>query len=258
MRRGRDCGLLLDADGMFIGVNLGADYVSEHEWGIKELHEYLGISDKGIGVARRTITTAVQVGRQTVKGQQRMKAGEVIFLAQNGVDNYLKSELFMSEERDLVCAWDSKSFAIRTSKKHAAEMEELWQAFQRNDVAVWCAGGGVFQNAGLVIAIVSRIPADKAEKLAEADRDRIALTKAATKTGIEKRLEKAKLSWFALSPCWANTAFKPVETVHPVIFWLNPHEQNQFQSGWFTVEQLDEWAKGLGPVMKNKKQGQRT
>src|SRR5271154_2305282 len=61
MRRGRDNGFLYDADGKtLIGVNLGADFVSEHEWGIKGLHGSFAIpfaDDKKLGLEKRTITT---------------------------------------------------------------------------------------------------------------------------------------------------------------------------------------------------------
>ena len=241
MRRGRDCNLL-GKEGVFIGVNLGADYTAEHEWGIEYLKSDLGIPVEGVGISGRTIGSEAY---QHVK-RLPLKDGEVIYLSRNGLDYALDRELFLRDGEDLACGWSDSTFAIRATKKHATEMETLWQAFQRGDVAVWRGGGGMFQNAGLVIVIASLIPADGAEAMAEADRDRARLIVAAKATGIEERLRAAKRRWFALSPRWADEEKKAVK------FWLNPTEQDQHHAGWFTVEQLDEWAAGKGPVMKRR------
>jgi hypothetical protein len=39
--------------------------------------------------------------------------------------------------------------------------------------------------------------------------------------------------------------------------FLNPMEQSIHNSGWFTVEQLEEWAKDSGPVMMKKEECRR-
>ena len=41
-------------------------------------------------------------------------------------------------------------------------------------------------------------------------------------------------------------------TKYEVVFWLNPQEQQIYDANWYTVEQLDQWAKGEGPVIKTK------
>ena len=42
-------------DGKLIGVSLGADFVSEHEWGIPDLISSFDISKKDIGIKSRQI-----------------------------------------------------------------------------------------------------------------------------------------------------------------------------------------------------------
>jgi len=32
--------------------------------------------------------------------------------------------------------------------------------------------------------------------------------------------------------------------------WLNPHNQNCFESGWYTVEDFRDWANGIGKIVK--------
>ena len=63
-------------------------------------------------------------------------------------------------------------------------------------------------------------------------------------SGIEKELKKAKKEYHALTPEWKNPATREMW------FWLNPRDQNQYNYGRFTLEELQEWAKDKGPIMK--------
>jgi len=31
-------------------------------------------------------------------------------------------------------------------------------------------------------------------------------------------------------------------------FWLNPTDQVQYQSGWYTIDELIQWSQGYGPI----------
>jgi len=54
-----------------------------------------------------------------------------------------------------------------------------------------------------------------------------------------------------LSPEWArNLSNLEGGTKYPVMFWLNPQEQNKYRCGWFTVEELTEWAEDKGTIIK--------
>ena len=63
---------------------------------------------------------------------------------------------------------------------------------------------------------------------------------------LEKILEKAKCRYYALSLRWKDDDKKEV------IFWLNPMEQDKNNFGWFTVEDLKDWAKGKGKIPMKK------
>ena len=90
---------------------------------------------------------------------------------------------------------------------------------------------------------------EKAEMLAR-DEDARRLQTTAEKTGIAKKLKKAGLGWYALKPAWRDFFKDPVyRSKYKVIFFLNPEEQDKYNSGWFTVEELLQWIKGKGPVM---------
>lgn len=279
MRRGRDNGFLYDTDGTtLIGVDLGSDHVSEHEWGIKGTQDSFGIQftdNAKLGLEKRSITKLPPSPDFTLVKKKNVA---VLYFRHVGYVPSGKSaeteqadsikhaitqrELTLYDDHTLATAWDEDSFGVHaTDPKQIAALEEIYEAFQRKDGAIWLGGGGnPFQNAGLVLAIVSRVPKDKAEGMRAVDEDRIKLLASAANTKLEAQLKAAGKSWFALSPRWAaDTEFakEKDKTAYDVVFWLNPREQDIHNSGWFTVEQLRQWAENKGPVMGGRRERER-
>lgn len=257
MRRGRDNGILLENQKV-IAINLGADYCAEHEWGIKRMRAAFGMSDAGYGLERRTMSKMPTVHFIDSKKETILIMSNYFDVDQNDskkLNEYLgRLELgrYNKDDQELKTAWDEGTFGIRAAKESdRAALREVYQAMQNKDLAIWLGGGGVFQNAGLVLAIKSRIPFEKGQMLRDADIDRENLQNAALATGIAERLEKAGKRYYALSPWWAKG--RDVDTKHDVVFWLNPMEQQKYNYGCFTVEQLDQWAKNEGPIMMRSK-----
>ncbi len=262
MRKSYDCDFLGDDNGTVVGINLGADSCAEHEWGIKDLTRYFGIPETGLGIEKRTITKLPSITKIVdFKTQEKKEFSYVKF-----IDNKKKTALFVSRyvcedyfsdkevtnyKDELACAWDEGSFGISAIKEDDRQaLREIYEAMQKLDLAIWVGGGHVFKNGGLILGIVSRLPKDKLSEMKEADIDREKLLKASEDTGIANRLKEAGKSYFALSPRWKTSD----DSKYPVIFWLNPMEQHIHNYGWWTVEQLDLWAKSEGPIMKKEKQ----
>jgi len=63
-------------------------------------------------------------------------------------------------------------------------------------------------------------------------------------------LKSAGRSWFALRAAWIRDKSA---SKHPVWFWLNPQEQDRYEAGWFTVEDLLQWTENKGPVLKKRR-----
>lgn len=264
-------GEVLKIDDKLVGVNLGADYCAEHEWGIRVIQDSFGIdadSKSKFGLERRKIARVPKnIWLREIRGTKKTARGAILLhddfgswirdeaeRAKSQAERLehltKKGELFLYGDKTLTCAWDEKSFGLYTiDKETTTALTELHAAILNLDAAIWLGGGGVFQNAGLVIAIASRVPADKAALMRETDEDHARLLDHADSTGIEKLLESKGKKWFALSPKWK---FKNTETKtdYDVVFWLNPHQQDVYNHGWFTVEQLREWAENRGPVVK--------
>lgn len=267
MRRGYNCGPL-ELEGKSVGFNLGADFTAEHEWGIKKIQEAFGIpaDDSTFGLQRRTITTVPKTLSffEPGKGEACLIYGswkEVTveeFLDPR--NHYYSSELkasdwFSKEDRKagkhkeprMGAAWSESDFGVHVvGEPLVGLLRDLHTAFANLDVAIWRGGGGVFKNASMVLAIRSRLPRSLNDKMTESDADALALKKASEATGIHKVLNDAGKRYFALSPKWKD------EEKKEVVYWLNPFEQDRYNSGWFTVDNLKAWLKDEGPIVKIK------
>lgn len=254
MREGRENGLL-EIDGKFVGVNFGADYCAEHEWGIAKTRDAFGMNDAADGLVRRiirTVPTAKVYGRAFA--EIKASGGEF-----RGFEfsyeppssrvpaerKSVKSKRLISYREEpikLWTAWSDGDFAVVSDDPETRKkLRVVYDAILRCDAAIWLGGGGVFQNAGFVIAIASELPKRITDAWLAADIDRKKLVADAEATGIEEELRSAGKDWYALSP--------RREKDGSIVFWLNPTAQRTYNCGWFTVAQLREWAQDKGPVM---------
>lgn len=265
---------------VFHGLALGSDFCAEHEWGTRALRGAFGLDESKDGLERRTVGRVpegffyVEAKTHSVLGytSQGWQSPEAYFAREvkSGVlhqpDRWVPGakpgEKGRFEKGTLACAWDEKSFGIAAwGTKRGPERSRLRllnDAFRRLDVAFWSNVGPFHLGGGLIFAVASKVPEESRTKILAADLDAKALKEAAAALGVEQMLRDARRQWYALSPAWASSfkevireqGTEPVKTEHPVLFWLNPMDQRAFNFGWFTVEQLGEWAVGKGPVMK--------
>ncbi len=269
MRRARDSEWLVE-DTNFMGINFGADFCAEHEWGVAELCSQLGVSNdlKVLGIDRRLIN--------------QPKEGFLHFLEEEDSVALIGKELYNKEDykkiddfsRELaihdkmVCAWSDKDFGIRVStkdKQDVKRLNRLYKAINEKDAAIWLGGGHAFCNAGLVIGIVSHISAYHKEEMYNTDLDYQKLQKASKEIGIKQKIDELNEAWmeenkssyfapcsyYALRAAWASSGFK---TKYPVMYWLNPRNQDVNNTNWVTVEQLEQWMEGRGSIIKEGKE----
>lgn len=271
MRRGRDNGFLKNEDGRVIAINLGADYCAEHEFGIKELRSAFGINDDPtlFGIQRRVVTKIPAKdyhGNDTLQylefGTKKEPQAVLVFgqHLSHVIEQLKGAGRFQDQapecaipkydkDATLGTAWSERDFGIHVKGAYGVEqLKAVYEAFLKNDIAIWVGGGQVFQNGGLILGIVSRLPADKLETMRAADEDRAKLNQVALDTGITAVLNEAGKRYYALSPRWKSRMNIERASAYSVVFWLNPVEQQQNNAGYFTVEELQQWAKGEGPV----------
>ena len=261
MREGHD-NAILEIDGKFVGINFGADSCAEHEWGIARIRYAFGMNDELDGLEKRIIRTVpleMKYGRKFAE----VKAADGSF---RGFEfSYEPPSRSVPKERlplarkskkplaswempsELWTAWSGEDFAVVSDNSATrVKLHFVYEAILRCDAAIWLGGGGVFQNAGFVIAVASELPKHVTDAWFKSDLERRQLLKDAADTGIEKTLRSAGKEWYALSPCREKDG--------TITFWLNPTKQDIYSRGRFTVEQLRQWASDEGPVVMTKKQ----
>lgn len=262
--------VILEQDGVVFGVILAGDYTAEHENGIDDIRRVLGLPTKPFGFTGRCITEPYTnfeftTGQKTDTvyladdngglGQSKKVKSKTATLA---LDEYAMRSMESRVRRymaatDFIGAWNWQGFGITGfDKAGIAVVELLAEGLRTGDFALWVGGGNLnpFSRGGLVLVRPSLVPQDLKDTMDHADQDAKRLQDAAEKTGIFKRLEKAGCKYFACSPRWLNNMETRQPTKHDIIFWLNPMQQGQNNYGWFTVEELDQWTNGKGPVPK--------
>lgn len=259
MRKGTfDRKWIMDGD-TFVGVSFGSDYCAEHEWGINDIRSDFGVV-KSVIEKRLLGLTSVEVPLYGIDVRMIhenpvafFKQGDTYVLGHSGRNPEFLKSLVKTEKpylersaEGLLGLWDGRSFALLSKDKE--KMEALRDAFDDLDIAIFMGGSSAFSNgSGLNLCIASRVPQDVKDGMIASDINGHNLRKAADKTGIERRLAKAGIRYYALSPRW-----KPGSNNTEVDFWLNPYDQQANNYGQFTVDELDQWIKGEGPVIKLK------
>jgi hypothetical protein len=280
MRKGQDCDFIYGDNQQIIGLCLGADFCSEHEWGFDGIKRDFGMPvveterpfaswwknllniKPVMGADKRSITKcpenllkgegSVEWTDYSVKPKKKEKL-KVYYI---GYKPYFysddKSKLFKDNLKQIWDGnkqvwgwWGEGDFMVASTNKEV--IDQIYQAFQDKDLIILLGGGHAFKNSGLTFIQKSKISEENIKFLYDQDFDSWELKQAAVKTGIYDRLEKANKKFYALSPRW-----KDKDNKKDVVFWLNPEEQQKNNSGWYSVEDLDLWAKNEGPIVMSK------
>jgi hypothetical protein len=248
MRKGMSPKFIYERN-QFIGVSLSADYTTEHEIGIKPLRQKLGLNPNALGIERRRINNPKAITHQA-------EIHLIICSYSNGSADYLlKDELrFHLDSPDIAGAWSDGDFGVRFSPAFQYLEDELWTAIETKDAALVSTDvfNDYYKAEGLNLVIISRLPIKILEALHESDADTVRLHDADLATGLAAKLKAAKKEYFALAPRWAAEIKSLSPTAYSVAYWLNPGDQKNNNSGYFTVEELEQWIEGLGPIPMHK------
>lgn len=246
MRKANDSQFLFN-EGKLIGINLGADFTSEHEWGIKGIKKLFGIApkDADFGLKRRKITRVPDtIVFGWSKGKMPKSEGFYLVDAWNSkAPDFSNNSELHTWKGNLACAWDESEFGVFSSDLiEQGYLKTIFDAFRDGDGAVFLGGGGVFQNSGLVLSIASKIPASFTRAWEDGDRENYEMEQEVVKSGIRELLAKAGKRYFAL----AKPHHREIDG--KLTFWLNPMDQDKNNYGWFTIDDLKEWADGKGKI----------
>jgi len=222
----------------FYGVNLGYDFCAEHEWGIDRINQIFGINnDEEIyGIEKRLI-------HKIPDYLSLDKRKDFFYLTCTRSKEFIIKEYHdyqKSFKRNLITGWCDASFCICTN---AQEIEELYEAFQKLDVAIGVGKAlNPFGSGGLVIVIASKMPELDKELLYQEDKAWHELNVEAKQTGIYELLKSKNKYYYCLEP--------ERQSDNSIRWWLNPQEQQKYNSMWCTLKDLQDWAEDKGAVMK--------
>lgn len=233
-------------DDEFVGVGLGADFCSEHEWGIDKIKITFGIDATKIGVDKRATTRSeIYTGEFT---QDKQKYYFLTSYMPSWYENKVKDWKaiikryfeYINPDNEIHTCWDEKDFAFAVKDKKI--ITKMAEAFENNNILIFVGGQGVFNNGSLNLIIKDKFPEDQCEEMKRIDISYNKLLKAAEKTKIKKKLQKAGKTFYALSPRWVD------DTETEIKFWLNPMEQKDNNSMWCNLQDLKDWIKEKGPI----------
>ncbi len=280
MRRAyQDLGWLTQEDNQTVfGFSLGFDFCGEHEFGARYIKDALGIAQKDIpvGVEDRTMTKVpstlelveydlrsrdkrykksmpaalllctdeLRYGDRPKEMDELTRRLDVGFMWDFAADK----KWYESGKHDVASSWSSHGgFAIHVrGAENVARLKELHAAFLACQVSVADAAIIGFQRKALSLVMNERLPQEVLKTVRERDEAFQRLHAAKDATGVEDMLKAKGLGFYALSPAWQY------EENSGLLFFLNPQEQKKYAHGWFTEEELREWAEGRGPVLDSR------
>ena len=215
MRKAYNDYALLENEDQFIGVSLGYDFTSEHEWGIKKIKELFGIpesSKKNMGIKSRTITKCPKNLIFKRDGEYALLwvahvnwNGILVEKLPNDISNYKSDikyeEKWLSKHSDekksrdpIVTAWDEGSFGVVVKgEKESNWIEYLYEQFQHKNVAIASMNlhpNNPFSNSSLTLAILDRLPEEITKMMYIADKKYYDLQDYEKKIGMVKLKER--------------------------------------------------------------------
>jgi hypothetical protein len=262
MRRANGAEAVKSEDGTIYAINLGADFCAEHEWGVKRLRSIMGIPENEPRTGLNYHSAKVGVGDNLMSFVSK----KTHFLVLDGVLSYYQNdkkrlgelkEYYVKGARELgfitwrgdkkpqvlATAWDEGSFGIVIGKDADVELKtfgvKLAEAIGSGDYSVWFGGNGgnPFSRSGLVVAITSLVPQDVKDYMTQAYKELAQLEADDAATGVKQLLAAKGKKYYACSPQrQADGSIK---------YFLNPQEQRTNNFGWFTVQELTDWANGV-------------
>jgi len=234
-------------NGTFVGVSLGYDYCAEHEVGIKHIKEAFGVGTDPdvVGADAIRVTKTPEAGLRKIDNPQGKGFAYTRPLWDREVREVHFGELNFYDN-DLACAWNEESLALLARDPVGLRrLDEIFDALRDKDAFVCLSGSrNPFAGSGLMILIASRVSQKILDKWRRDDLERIAIRDAWVLAAgdLEEVLKTAGCHWYSMGTTLHRGDDGVVRT------WLNPRRQRENNCGWFTVEELRQWANGEGPI----------
>ncbi len=277
MKRSPKVEILSNDTGALCAILVGADYTAEHECGIGGLRDTagVGIPARPQGIVSRSATGPVPVSleikkRIAIPATRQKDTIAILRFGNFGPYHDVDYRSYLWGTDLISGAWEQGRLCLVARGEAVNAVSKLAEAMERGDFAIWMGGSGnnPFARSGVVLAIPSAIPPEKLQQMLDSDLGQNALLDDADATGVIERIKASQernrgpypgrpgqFGYYALQPGRTLKSRvglpNPIETKHPVMFFMNPMDQASVNFGWFTVEELDAWLDGKGPCLKS-------
>lgn len=255
MRRAfNDTAIITDDNEKIMGVNLGFDFCAEHEFGIKRLYQDFGMKreeELGYESVRNTIAP---------KGlffQLKKSSAALIYQrfanSPKDLEDVLRYTLYLpsGDETGIACAWSGESFGLNVPNIYKNVPKMLYEAFlEKNGIIILGGNKNPFARGGLMLldyALISEKWKEEARKSdSEYREEQRKFRQIENESGIFELMKKSGKEFYYLSIGRLDEKGQP-------LWWLNPSEQQKYESGWYHTEELKQWAEDKGPVVERRK-----
>ena len=253
--------ILVTNDNKIIGINLGFDYIKEHEIGIAKIREFFGINNFELGIKGYTINKRLYANKLIYKNITINSINYVMLILDTekilGIETtneefLIKNELYpyeqIFEEDDslypgLYTAWSESAFGILAEEKYSEYINDLYKAFLNGDISFDIHCDKLFPDNGLTICINSRIPQDIIYDIYKRDMSYFKLLCKVQNLDVINILNKKQKEYIELTPKWKD------ESEKEIIFFLKPRNQKKYKTGWFSFSELMDWTQDIGCVL---------
>jgi hypothetical protein len=216
MRRCYNCSFIRNEHSEIFGINLGADFTAEHEWGIEDIvrcfhidHELDGFDGRKNNKFPNEKELSIELdghGEMYIL-EEGDKYGIIFNFPRKYLDDLLKSDLKLNDsdyyrgeqEKDLACAWDERSFGFITNNiiEHKSFVNKLLDSFKNLNGVIMLGGRtGIIDNAGLILLNYNKIPENIKEDFKKRDieikKEQKLFRKLEAESGVFEALKKSK------------------------------------------------------------------
>jgi len=257
MRRAKNGAWIIE-NGKFFGISTGFEFAAEHECGMKSLQNSAGIDSLNTIYTKnkkkwynfKKYNPVLGLDRTTILNKHNVMQGT--FEMEDGYEYYafgynVRSNNFTppdTVEDILETYWDDTSFLIISNDKE--KMTMLVDACYNKDLAFTTGGKVLNDHAGIRLVIKSKTPQHIIDACKTDDSKALELKLYDDKYKVQDLLRKNGCDFYACSIHWKDYDKKEVQ------WWLNPQEQHSYESGYCSLEDLKDWTKGKGKVIKTK------
>ncbi len=142
-------------------------------------------------------------------------------------------------------SWDdSDARVVVFGPRRVQALRGLYNALKQGKATLGVSGPtNQFGRGALCLCDSTKVSEEQKISVMQADLERIALRDKVRASGIEKDLEAGCRGYCALRP--------RMEENGDLLFFLSPKNQMMYNSGWFSLRELQDWIKGEGPVFKD-------